>query len=74
MAIDNSSIQEFMEEVTEEPNYMAKRPKPQVQELELLNLAKEEEDPRPIFISKDLSKEKREALVELIREFVGVFA
>ena len=39
-----------MEEVDEEPDYMVDRPKPQSQELEKLNLVREEEDPRPIFI------------------------
>jgi len=74
MVIDNSNIQEFVEDVVEEPDCMTDQPRPQAQELELLNLTQEGEYSRHIFIMKDISKEKREALVEFIREFIDIFA
>jgi len=52
--IDKSNVQEFVEEVEEEPECMKDRPKPQIQELEKIDLAKKGDYPSHIFISRDL--------------------
>lgn len=71
--IDNLGVQEFVEEVKEEPKCMKDSPKPQIQELEKVDLAREGEDPNPIFISKDLEEAPREDRIKPLLEFKDLF-
>lgn len=50
------------------------KPKSQGDELVEINLASENEEPRPIFLSTCLSDDLKNRILALIQEFRGVFA
>ena len=63
-----------MQEVVQAPEQLQDQPKPQGDELEEINMAREGESVRPLFISKNLSKEQKTSLVQLVHEYRDVFA
>lgn len=62
------------EKTEEEPEHLQDKPKDQGKKLDEINLATRGEEPRPIFVSASLSKEMREQVVQLLKEFKDVFA
>ena len=48
--------------------------KPNIEELEIINLADEGEEPREVKIGTHSTTEQKEALIALLREFHEIFA
>lgn len=59
--------EEILEDMEKEAQILPK------EELEEVNLGAEPGNPKPIFISNQLSAQEREQLVELLKEYMDVF-
>lgn len=65
---------EYFDEPEPMPKELLNEPKPQAQELEEVNMAPSDSEPKPIFVSKDLAPSERKKLLNLIRKYIDVFA
>ena len=62
------SQEEILEDMEKEAQILPKK------ELEEVNLGADPGNPKPVFISSQLSAREREKLVELLKKYVDVFA
>lgn len=65
---------EEKEDHEDEPEQLQDKPKDQGEKLDEVNVAAQGEELRPIFVSANLSKEMRERIFCLLKEFKDVFA
>jgi hypothetical protein len=73
--IDNSDEEiELPNDILEALERQDEGSKPNVEELEIINLADESEEPREVKIGTHCTTEQKEALIALLREFHEIFA
>ena len=73
--IDNSDEEvELPNDILEALERQDEGSKPNIEELEIINLADEGEEPREVKIGTRFTTEQKEALIALLREFHEIFA
>jgi hypothetical protein len=73
--IDNSDEEvELPNDILEALERQDEGSKPNIEELEVMNLADEGEEPKEVKIGTHFTIEKKEALIALLREFYEIFA
>ena len=73
--IDNSDEEiELPNDILEALERHDKGSKPNIEELEIINLAEEGEEPKEVKIGTRFTAEQREAFITLLREFREIFA
>uniref|UniRef100_A0A2N9I3P2 Integrase catalytic domain-containing protein n=2 Tax=Fagus sylvatica TaxID=28930 RepID=A0A2N9I3P2_FAGSY len=73
--IDNSDEEiELPSDILEALERQDEGSKPNIEELEIVNLANEDEEPREVKIGTRCAAEQKEALIALLREFHEIFA
>uniref|UniRef100_A0A2N9F0S4 Uncharacterized protein n=1 Tax=Fagus sylvatica TaxID=28930 RepID=A0A2N9F0S4_FAGSY len=73
--IDNSDEEvEFLNDILEALEKQDEGSKPNIEELEIINLAEEREEPKEVKIGTRFTAEQREAFITLLREFCEIFA
>uniref|UniRef100_A0A2N9I3I8 Uncharacterized protein n=1 Tax=Fagus sylvatica TaxID=28930 RepID=A0A2N9I3I8_FAGSY len=69
-----SSSNEITRKTSNDPHRQDEGSKPNIEELEIVNLANEGEEPREVKIGTRCAAEQKEALIALLREFHEIFA